>query len=232
MKAIISTKTVVCIFIVGLLAFATHANADVDRDVIQSNDMNTNNLAQTAGDLAYDSTALGLSSSLGDVDISDCLASKQISVLIIWQNQWLVENPLCVARDLDSIGAHIAAAKVRCATKTLTAAYPIESECIEAVKARPTRIPPPPPPLEITESGDDDDNEGEREEWREEQMAMQIDYDSRIAQIERQLSAPAPAPAPQIIEKTIVDNGADRRANSRLAYQEALTKGTEEDAAN
>lgn len=113
-------------------------------DIVQSNDNN----AQTTGDVSTalkGSDSFALASALGDVDIGDCLASKQISILIVWQQQWVVENPLCVARELDIIGAYEAAAKVRCATKTLKATYPIESECILAVTAREREVVVPEP---------------------------------------------------------------------------------------
>ncbi len=101
-------------------------------EVIQSNDMN----AQTAGDLAISgSRAYGLSQSLGDIDINDCLASTQWGI-IVFQKQGLVENPWCQSQYLDAIGAHEAAAKVRCTTDTLKTIYPIEGECIVAVTAR------------------------------------------------------------------------------------------------
>lgn len=142
---------IISIAIVLILAAAVFFNEAYGTEVIQSNDMN----AQTAGDLAISgSRSYGLSSALGDVDIGDCLASKQISILIIWQNQWVVENPLCVARELDSIGAHNAAAKVRCQTVTIKAVYPIESECLVAVMARQREVIVPMP---VREDDDEDD---------------------------------------------------------------------------
>jgi len=86
------------------------------------------NIASIAGSRSY-----GVSQSLGDVDINDCLASTQWGIPVIFAKQTVQENPWCMANSLDARGAHAAAAKVRCTTETIKAIYPDPKECEKAV---------------------------------------------------------------------------------------------------
>ena len=143
-------------------------------DTIQSNDMNT-----VKGDIAISDRSYGVSQSLGDVDINDCLASTQWGIPVIFAKQSVQENPWCMANSLDAMGAHAAAAKVRCTTETIKAIYPDAAKCEQAVMFQ---VKPPPKP----EMVDRDDEDYERLHARmtayEERTSKDADNAKKAAQ--------------------------------------------------
>jgi len=79
------------------------------------------------------SFGLGIGGSNFDFDIAQCLASKGTHIIVVsWSS--LVENPVCIAQYLNTIGAYNAAARVLCKTDKLSDVYSSENECISAVE--------------------------------------------------------------------------------------------------
>ena len=153
------------------------------------------------------SDTVALSSSLGDVDIGDCLASSQISILIVFQRQVVKENPWCQAMYLDAIGSYDAAAKVRCSTKTMQKIYPDPLACEAAVLI----VPPAPPPVV--------EDEGIEEQWRAEQMQMQQDYEARIVKLEARARRPVQTRVVQeVVQQPLLN--ADKKARLQAILDE------------
>ena len=186
-------------FLLGLIVVLIMAPAWADD--IQSNDMNT--AGNVGGIRTY-----GLSGSLGDVDINDCLASTQLGIAIVFQRQGLVENPWCQASYLDAIGAHEAAAKVRCTTDTLQAIYPDSKECETAAMFRVERVD------KFTDDNIDKDEEDEHEESLEPIYARLSDLETqRQSDADNaRKAARRPIPQPQTIihQQEFIDD--DKRA--------------------
>ena len=177
-------------------------------ETIQSNDMNT-----VKGDIAISDRSYGVSQSLGDVDINDCLASTQWGIPVIFAKQSVQENPWCMANSLDAMGAHAAAAKVRCTTETIKAIYPDAAKCEQAVMFQ---VKPPPKP----EMVDRDDEDYERLHARMtvyEERTAKAETDARKARVQAYRVA-------QTVQ--IPDDGSSRRAMAREARVQAL-KGNE-----
>lgn len=82
----------------------------------------------TTGDTTVkdSSLGLGLASSLGDVDINECIVSKQMSVLVVWSGQHYDYNLWCMARDADLVGKHTEAAAIRCSIKEIAKVFPAD----------------------------------------------------------------------------------------------------------
>jgi len=112
------------------IAYGSGTDVEVETTVIGGDQIggDNSNIASISGSRSY-----GVSQALGDVDINDCLASTQWGIPVIFAKQTVQENPWCMANSLDAMGAHEAAAKVRCTTKTIKAIYPDPVECEKAV---------------------------------------------------------------------------------------------------
>ncbi len=181
----------------------------VGGDLTGGNLTGGDNVASISGGRSY-----GVSQSLGDVDINDCLASTQWGIPVIFAKQKVEENPWCQSIYLDVIGAHEAAAKVRCTTDTLKAVYPIENECIVAVVARPSVVVVPVTSDE-SESDEDDrvdvlyalfsDLEAQRNEDKAEAEKAAQRANARAQRAQRVQQAP--------------DDAAERRAKARMALK-------------
>jgi len=172
-----------------------------DDEIIQSNDMNSNNMAQTAGSVSTGGNrALALSGS--DMAIRDCLATHSL-LFGLWQGTHT--NPYCEAVRMDLDGNFLAAAEMRCSTKKYRKTYGKGQECIDAVIRS---APPAPAPLPAVEDDDDED------EWREEQVAMQIDYDERIAQLEQTI---ADTPATTVTREVVKERYLSDKQRQALA---------------
>ena len=127
--------------------------------------------------------SLGVGFGMGDVDLSNAYGSKSTPVF-----QWLKELPWGMANDLDAMGAHAAAARVRCQTKTLKKAYPDRKECERAVM-----FVAPLPPIIVSEEPKKEDEDDSRYE----------DLYAMVAQLEQQRQ-----------QDTANANAAARRANT------------------
>lgn len=84
-----------------------------------------------AGDMvggSNTSRSLSLAASLGDVDIAQCLASTQFSVLL-FAKQGVKLNEWCAAIWYDQHGLHVMAAKLRCNIPEIADEFDSESSC-------------------------------------------------------------------------------------------------------
>lgn len=171
MKARLREIVVILIMVIAVAWVAT-ADAGGDVDVLQSNDMNT-----VKGDIGYHNKNISVSGS--GMEIRDCIATHSI-LFGLWQGTHV--NKSCEAERLNRDGLYQAAAEMKCSIRGVRGAYP-KGKCIEMVK-----LSAPPAPLPPVVEDDDDE-----EEWREEQMAMQIDYTAQIEEL-KQTIAQAPAP--------------------------------------
>lgn len=143
---------------------------------------------------------LGVGFSMGDVDLSNAYGSKSTPVF-----QWLKELPWGMANDLDAMGNHAAAAKVRCLTKTLKKAYPDKTECEAAVLMT---APPPRPPVSENDSDEDD--------GRVDQLY------ALVAELEAGYQQQMQRPPPQVVIDPAIQEGIDAGARRRAKAREAL----------
>lgn len=99
--------------------------------------------------------AYALSNSLGDVDLGPCYGSTQWNTVIVGRqtNKLL---PVQCAENLDAMGLHEAAARMRCSDKAYAALFVDRDECIKLSKL--AEIPPGEPESvgEVTETEDDE----------------------------------------------------------------------------
>lgn len=142
---------------------------------------------QIAGDVVTGSTR-AYSLNMGDVDINQCRYSVQFPLA-----QWTRENAWCMADGLDAIGAHEAAAKVRCSTKTLSNLYEDESACRAAVRAVAVEYEPP----AADKRTDDED------EYEQRFMAQQAEIESLKQLIEQ--APPRPAATRTIVKQVAAE---------------------------
>ena len=193
---------------IGLVLFAGWQLAFAQGDHKCQGGHNCNDSGESIVDVVTGDTivggddVLGISFSTGDVDISQCLASKSTPVY-----QWLKENKWCMADSLDAHGRHEAAAKVRCLTKTLKKAYPNRAECEAAVLMDPHITPPVEESVVIDDNGDDD--------YRFEELQSQI-----VALEQHNESAAARVAVNPVLEKQLAAD-ATRRAKAREALKES-----------
>ena len=157
-----------------LLAGTSKANGD---DIIQSNDNN----AQTTGDVIIgDNTTRALSLGLGDVDINQCVYSKQFLIA-----QWVVLNPWCAADRYDSKGMHANAAMMRCSIKEVRKLYPSHGLCLSANVFTPAKFADEAKVDELYEQvsrHDDDDSERDEQYLRQQEYLQELE--SRLNTIE------------------------------------------------
>lgn len=85
--------------------------------------------------------AYAFSHGLGDVDIADCLASKQFGT-ILFSSQNVMLNKWCAAEIYDAKGLYEMAAMMRCDIKEVAKHFATPEQCI---KANTVTIPAPPP---------------------------------------------------------------------------------------
>ena len=171
----------------------TTTDVVVGDSVLTGGDNTANNVASIEGSKAY-----GFSHSLGDVDINQCLASKQWGTILI-SNQKLVLNKWCVAESYDARGLYEMAARVRCDIPEIAKHFDTTKECRKANTVTVPEPPPPPPAashdedeedahdallarLEAIESARDNEAQRARSAAREAQKAAQ---ETRQAEIDR-----------------------------------------------
>jgi len=170
----------------------------------------------TASNIVSGSHSYGVSQSLGDVDINDCLASTQWGIPVIYAKQTVQENPWCMANSLDARGAHAAAAKVRCTTETIKAIYPDSVICERAVMFQMKHIEKP-------KKVDRDDENYDRLTARMTAYETERAQDQANAEKAVERANARVVRAEQAIQQQIpIDDGSTRRAMAREAYQKAL----------
>ncbi|KPK74256.1 MAG: hypothetical protein AMJ84_00265 [Acidithiobacillales bacterium SM23_46] len=163
---------------------------------VQGGDVSTN--------MQFDSKALGIANSLGDVDIADCLGSTQWSTPVFGR-QGLVLNQVCMAEFYLTAGKYKLAAMSLCNVKEILKEFESEEECEEAHDFTPV-APAPEPASEILEQ------RMQIEEYHEEDIEqVQMQQQQLVARIEalekrpepapRVVRAPAPEPKPAFSEE-------------------------------
>ena len=136
-------------------------------------------------DLIRGDTAIGLGiPGLGDVDINDCMASEQWT-LLLGGKQRLVLNKWCASLYYDQIGQHDTAARLRCTIEEIAELFP-EGGCLDANVV--VALPPPPAPA----MREDEDEELDAEDVQE------IVAQAIAEEVKRQ-----PKPKPVKIERVI-----------------------------
>ena len=167
-----------------------------------------------------DSQFLALSNSLGDVEISGCVITKQFSI-IVWARQSWEYDPWCLAEALDRQGKHEYAAKMRCTDKKTAKIY--GDDCITVLNFEPPEI----DPLDILVGQVPDDRYAVQQEEIEYLREEQASLVGQLEKITQRLEQP-PASNQQVQQQ--IDSAAQRRARARAAYDEkkALAKGSEE----
>jgi len=226
---------IIWFFLAGILIFLIIGKAEAQHECQgghNCNDDGTVNL--TGGDLIGGDISTGGNKSLliappglGDVAIARCLGSEAWT-LLIGGKQKLVLNQVCMAEFYLKVGRYDLAAQALCNQPGIIEEYPSEVSCEIDHDFTPA----------IVEGEDGFDladrnaqfdehyelaqqQEHEIEYLREEQASLVGRIDYLTERIER-----APVQQQQIQQ---IDTGAERRANSRAAYEKALTEGTEED---
>lgn len=121
---------IVLLMVLTLLALRAEAT-DRDEVEVSTGDNTAANSVTTGSSRAY-----GLSHSLGDVDINDCLASTQWGTIIV-SRQRVVLNRWCAAEVYDFKGLHDMAALMRCGIPEIAEYFGSESACIEANTVEP-----------------------------------------------------------------------------------------------
>ncbi len=206
MKTRSNTLTwIAVILFITAVAFNVAEGSGTDvKTVVIGGDQITDN---TASNVVSGSHSYGVSQALGDVDINDCLASTQWGIPVIFAKQKVEENPWCMANSLDAMGAHAAAAKVRCTTETIKAIYPDARECEKAVIFQ--KKPPPEP-----ETVDRDDEDYERLYARISEMeAMRVQDKANAEKAAQRASVQAQR------AQQAPDDAAARRARAREALK-------------
>jgi hypothetical protein len=119
-----------------ILMIPVSALAGGDR-ITQSNDNNS----QTTGDvLLGGSDNISISTGLADVDIAQCMASKQTNVVVFgWQrNEY---NLFCMSQYYDSVGLHHMAALLRCNIPIIRDGFERIEDCVDLNTVRPIEVP-------------------------------------------------------------------------------------------
>jgi len=169
---------------------------------------------------------------LGDVDIAQCLGSTQFTFLV-GGKQKLVLNWPCMAEFYLKQGRYDLAAQALCNQPEIIKEYMTEVAC---------EIDHDFSPPETDGEGEGESNLGglynqaaqfnehyERAQQQQEEIEyLREENASIIGQIEYITQQIEQAPAPQQQVQQQIDEGAERRAKSRAAYEKALAEGSEE----
>ena len=161
-------------------------NVDTVTDVttnVQGGDM----VNQIAGD-SYSSRAYGFSHSLGDVDINQCIVSKQTGTFIVsWQgydyNLW------CMGEVFDAKGLFMMGAEMRCDIKPIASKFEFREDCL-AANTVDQELVESPQLLELYQQSarfeileDEHDEELERVQHDQAMLIERLDsYEERLAQ--------------------------------------------------
>jgi len=104
-----------------------HDDGDVAVDLLTGD----TNLTNDIGGNSYSSRALGMSHSLGDVDINQCIVTKQKgSFVVSWQNYDY--NLWCMGEVFDRMALHEMAAYMRCDIPPIRAHFSDDQSCWDA----------------------------------------------------------------------------------------------------
>jgi hypothetical protein len=139
----------------------------------------------------YESRALALANSLGDVDIAGagaCLGSEQFGTPL-FSRQWLELNGWCAALWYDSQGMHDAAARMRCTVKEIRALYDNDASCHESQTLPQDLVPAPALALVSELAATADEHQEEEERHVEAIEATAAELAELKAQLERERRA-------------------------------------------
>lgn len=182
---------------------------------------NTNKISQSAtatvgvdvGEVqanpSYNSRAYALSNSLGDVDINDCLASKQWNTPIFGK-QTVAPNLWCMAESYDARGLHSMAAFMRCDIEIIRGHFATDEACWEANTV--VIAPPPPPP--VAEWDDDEEDVHERQ-WQT-QMELAARVDELQTMLERAQSVEP------VVEQRVIEQRIGLTPEQKMKLQEVI----------
>lgn len=203
---ILATSLLVAILLfVGLKTTPVFASGD---DITQSNDMNN----QTAGDVSQaiggdSSKSYGLGFALGDVDINDCLVSKQTNIVVVgWQGYDY--NVWCMADGFDQKGLFDMGAKLRCQIPPIRNLFATEQACMDANRLDSIPIPPP----TVVARFDEHDERGEE---RHDQELLQLQEQVQMIEQELQREREARAIAEQAARQVQQYERADEQRRQR-----------------
>ena len=147
------------LFVLMLVALYAKRSDAQYREIEQETKVITGDV-NIAGD---SSRAIGLSNSLGDVDINDCVISKQKgNVLWSWQNYDY--NLFCLAEYMDRAGKPDEAAAIRCQIPQIKNIWSNPDACINAMYIVSESIETPELAALYNRAAQYDEDEEEREE--------------------------------------------------------------------
>jgi len=129
--------------------------------------------------------SLALVNSLGDVDINDCVISKQLSV-IIFARQSYDYNLWCMALNMDKVQKYDEAATIRCLIPDIKKAFP--KDCESSMRFEPEIIESPELDTLYSQAAQHNEDEEERQQVREEQQADIDVLMDKFAALERRAS--------------------------------------------
>jgi len=156
-------------------------NIEVSTDVVTGDNINTGSTHRS----------LALANALGNVDINDCVISKQISIAVLYARQSYDYNLWCMAGKLDAISKHDEAATLRCRIPDIKKAFP--ADCEHSMRFEPEIVEPPDLTELYAQSAQHNDDEEERQQVREEQQADIDILMDKFAALERRASRYAAA---------------------------------------
>ena len=154
-----------------------------------------------------DSRLLALSNSLGGVDVSGCIITKQWSI-VVFARQHYEYDPWCLAGILDENGKYVEATTMRCTDKETAKIY--GEDCTVVLNFEPAE------PQGLVRDDDWD--------WEEKYLAQQQEIEMVR---EESASRVAATTRKQSVLEAKLDADADRRARARAARDEILNKGSE-----
>lgn len=159
--------------------------------------------------------SVGIGVSGSDMDINDCLATES---WIFGLYQRTKPNYLCMADKAQARGELTRAAEFRCIYWGVRRAQGGKDECIERL----TYDNPPALEVMVGQVPDTDEDDDDRYVQQQEEIEYLREESASLAGQLKQITRRLEQPPIQI------DDGAERRAKSREAYEEALAKGSEQ----
>ena len=168
----------------------------------------------SGGNRAYSLAAPGL----GDVDINQCLGSTAWS-LLVGGRQKLVLNRWCAAADLDRMGLHTQAARIRCQLPEVRKLYRTSGKWIFSKYDMTNCVPEwtvkmvPVAPASAPEAPKKDEME---DYHREQQMALES-LSRELEALKQEPQRVIVRPDPKLVER--LDKEAERRAKARAILE-------------
>lgn len=184
-------------------------NVDVGGDTINvgGDTISVGGTELVTGGVSNSSRAYGFSHGMGDVDINDCLASKQWSTILV-SNQSVAPNLWCMAESYDARGLYRMAAFMRCDIEIVRNHFTSDQDCWDA-----NTITPPADPLPAAADNSADEDE---ERYHAEQISRYEQLNDELEQLRASINKPAPRP----VQRTVVEQKPFLTAEQRAALEE------------